>query len=84
MAFPAVTLTLNNKNRQLSHQTDNYLTSLYSKGSEEVPFRRCNNGQPLARLVKQRREEAFYRGEREFGRAVINEKSIGGNWDFET
>ena len=59
-AFPAVTLTLSNK-KQLSHQTDNYLTSLYSRGSKETSFRRCNNGQPLTRLVEQRRGSFLYR-----------------------
>lgn len=49
-----------------------------------MPFRTCNNGQPLARLVKQRKRKIFTQEKGNLGGAVINEKCIGGNWDFET
>ena len=50
--------------------------------SKELQLRTCNHGEPHASLVKQKMK-LFYREKGKLGGAVINKKSIGGNWEFE-
>ena len=50
--------------------------------SKELQLRTCNYDEPLASPVKQRRGNSFIEEKGKLGAAVVNKKSIGGNWEF--
>ena len=48
---------------------------------KELQFRICTLWRTIGKSREQRRGACFYREKGELGEAVINENSIGGNWE---
>lgn len=56
---------------------------IYSGIAENCRLGHVSRDKTIGNCGEQRRGTFFYRGKGAFRRAVVNKRSVGGNWEFE-